>query len=151
MCVCKTGTLTIGKMQLQEDCPIFMEGIDRKELLRYAAMASRWKEPPSDALDTLVLNATDLKSLDGIKQPNFMPFDAVRKRTEATVVLPDKKTRFKVSTLTHTVLVCDPSLPLLSLSGSLSLGLSQKFVVVLFFHSFSLFLSFSTRTHFGLP
>ena len=51
-------------------------------MLRYAAMAAKWKEPPRDALDTLTLNAVDLRSLDSIEQLDYMPFDPVLKRTE---------------------------------------------------------------------
>jgi H+-transporting ATPase len=36
-------------------------------------------------LDTLVLNAVDLKSLDAVEQLDYMPFDPVVKRTEGTV------------------------------------------------------------------
>ena len=51
-------------------------------MLRYAAMAAKWKEPPRDALDTLTLSAVDLRSLDSIEQLDYMPFDPVLKRTE---------------------------------------------------------------------
>ena len=53
-------------------------------MLRYAAMAAKWKEPPRDALDTLTLSAVDLRSLDSIEQLDYMPFDPVLKRTEGT-------------------------------------------------------------------
>ena len=52
---------------------------------RYAAMAAKWKEPPKDALDTLVINAVDMPSMDKVTQTAFMPFDPVVKRTEGTV------------------------------------------------------------------
>ena len=45
-------------------------------------MAARWTEPPRDALDTLVLTAVDMKSLDGVEQLDYMPFDPTTKRTE---------------------------------------------------------------------
>lgn len=85
LCSDKTGTLTLNKMQLQSECPIYSRGETQYSLLRYAAMATKWKEPPKDALDTLTLNAADLISLETIEQLEFMPFDPVVKRTEGTV------------------------------------------------------------------
>ena len=52
LCSDKTGTLTKNIMELQEDIPIFTEGVVREDVLKYAAMAAKWKEPPKDALDT---------------------------------------------------------------------------------------------------
>ena len=37
-------------------------------------MASKWNEPPRDALDTLVHGAADLDSLKDVKQVRFLPF-----------------------------------------------------------------------------
>jgi hypothetical protein len=39
---------------LQEDTPCYVPGMNQFELLRLAALAAKWKEPPRDALDTLV-------------------------------------------------------------------------------------------------
>ena len=64
-------------------------------LLRYAAMAAKWREPPKDALDTLVLNAADLQSLDSVELLDHMPFDPSIKRTEST--LCENGVQFKVS------------------------------------------------------
>jgi H+-transporting ATPase len=44
-------------MEIQEETPIYKEGESQYSLLRYAAMAAKWKEPPRDALDTLTLGA----------------------------------------------------------------------------------------------
>ena len=48
-------------------------------------MATKWKEPPKDALDTLTLGAADLASLAEVEQLQHMPFDPVVKRTESLV------------------------------------------------------------------
>jgi H+-transporting ATPase len=90
LCSDKTGTLTLNKMMIQEETPVYKAGETQYSILRYAAMAAKWKEPPRDALDTLTLTAADLASLETIEQTEFMPFDPIVKRTEGT--LRDKTT-----------------------------------------------------------
>lgn len=85
LCSDKTGTLTMNRMVIQDETPIYCKGETQYSILRYAAMAAKWKEPPRDALDTLVLNAVDITSLDSIEQVEFMPFDPEVKRTEGTI------------------------------------------------------------------
>ena len=85
LCSDKTGTLTLNKMAIQEETPVYLEGETQYSLLRYAAMAAKWKEPPRDALDTLTLTAVDMPSMDTVEQLEFMPFDPIIKRTEGTV------------------------------------------------------------------
>ncbi len=97
LCSDKTGTLTLNKMVIQENTPIYKEGETQYSLLRYAAMAAKWKEPPRDALDTLVLNAVDKPSLDIMEQVEFMPFDPIVKRTEGTVKDTKTQKQFKTS------------------------------------------------------
>lgn len=85
LCSDKTGTLTLNKMVIQEDnVPAYAEGVDLYKLLRWAAMAAKWKEDPRDALDTMTLNAVDKASLDLVEQTEFVPFDPIFKRTEGT-------------------------------------------------------------------
>jgi H+-transporting ATPase len=57
-------------MVIQDDCPIYTPGITKEDVLKSAALAAKWKEPPRDALDTLVLlnSGLDLKELDQYEQ-----------------------------------------------------------------------------------
>ena len=92
LCSDKTGTLTLNKMVIQfEHTPVYQDGVDITKLLRWAAMAAKWKEDPRDALDTMTLNAVDMASLEHVEQLDFMPFDPIVKRTEGTVVENGKK------------------------------------------------------------
>lgn len=65
-------------------------GETQHSILRSAALAAKWKEPPRDALDTLVLKTSlkeeDLHDLtDKYEQIDFLPFDPTIKRTEGTL------------------------------------------------------------------
>ena len=64
---------------------MFCEGVSKRDVLVAAALATKWREPPKDALDTLVLNAIDLSPLDMYEQVEQIPFDTSLKRTEATI------------------------------------------------------------------
>lgn len=100
LCSDKTGTLTMNKMVIQAETPVYKAGETQLTLLQFSAMAAKWHEPAKDALDRLVLENRDLNKdlLDTmVEQTDYMPFDPVVKRTEGT--LRDKKTgkTFKVS------------------------------------------------------
>ena len=60
---------------------IYQEGQTQYSLLRYAAMVTKWHEPPRDALDQLTLGAVDLPSMEVMEQLDYMPFDPIVKRT----------------------------------------------------------------------
>ena len=83
---------TLNKMVIQDDCPIYTPGHTRETVLMHAALAAKWKEPPRDALDTLVLTSANLDECDAFTQIDFMPFDPTIKRTEGTLRAADGKT-----------------------------------------------------------
>ena len=53
----KTGTMTKNSMELQEEMPIFAKGVGRNDVLTAAALATKWKEPLKNAIDTMLLNS----------------------------------------------------------------------------------------------
>lgn len=85
LCSDKTGTLTLNKMVLQEDTPIYSEGETAESILVMAALAAKWKEPPRDALDRLTLGSVNMELLEVYEQLEYLPFDPTIKRTEGTV------------------------------------------------------------------
>jgi len=97
LCSDKTGTLTLNKMVLQQDLPTYVPNIKREEVLKLAALAAKWWEPPKDALDTLVLHAVNINELDEYKHTDYMPFDPTIKRTESTIEHKTTGESFKVS------------------------------------------------------
>jgi hypothetical protein len=66
-------------------------GHNQESVLHAAALAAKWKEPPRDALDTLVLTSAKLEECNKYEQIDFMPFDPTIKRTEGTLRGPDGK------------------------------------------------------------
>jgi H+-transporting ATPase len=97
LCSDKTGTLTLNQMMLQEDTPIYVEGVTQETVLLYAAMAAKWKEPPRDALDRLTLGSVNMSLLEPYVQKEYLPFDPQIKRTEGTVKNSVTGEEFKTS------------------------------------------------------
>ncbi|MBS0637486.1 MAG: plasma-membrane proton-efflux P-type ATPase [Verrucomicrobia bacterium] len=78
----KTGTLTQNELSLINVVPI--GGVDRDTLLRYASFAS--EAASQDPIDIAILKAAKdahIAEYKGIRQ--FIPFDPVKKRTEAVI------------------------------------------------------------------
>jgi H+-transporting ATPase len=93
LCADKTGTLTQNKLTLGD--PFAVNDIPPNQIILAAALASRADD--NDTIDLAVLSG--LKDTSVLKHYNvshFEPFDAVRKRTEATVKDADGK-QFKVT------------------------------------------------------
>ena len=99
LCSDKTGTLTLNKMVMQQ--VVTADGVPHRwpeeaeasaaatEVLECAALATKWREAPKDALDTLVLGAARssgwLAQLDAYTQLDYSPFDPSVKRTSAVL------------------------------------------------------------------
>ena len=93
LCADKTGTLTQNKLTLGD--PFGVDNIAADQVILIAALASRADD--NDTIDLAVLGGLNNdEALKGYDISHFKPFDAVRKRTEATVKSADGK-QFKVS------------------------------------------------------
>lgn len=93
LCSDKTGTLT--KNILTIDNPCLIDGPDGDDLVFKAALAAKTVDP--DAIDKCILNSVrDPTRLKTFQQTDFLPFDPIVKRTEATIQGPDGRV-FKTS------------------------------------------------------
>ena len=93
LCADKTGTLTQNKLTLGE--PFCLKDVTAEQVIEAAALASR--KDNDDTIDLAVLaGLKDPQALKDFQVMHFVPFDAVHKRTEASVKGADGKP-FKVS------------------------------------------------------
>jgi H+-transporting ATPase len=82
LCSDKTGTLTENRLTLGE--PVIFAETDAQQLILTAVLAS--KEEDRDAIDTAIIDGLkDRNSVKRFQQQKFVPFDPVRKRTDATI------------------------------------------------------------------
>ena len=93
LCSDKTGTLT--KNQLTMGDPLNFSAKDDQDLILAASLAS--KEENKDAMDLAILGGLAAQNqLAAYTQDEFVPFDPVRKRTEASITGPDGE-KFQVT------------------------------------------------------
>ncbi|GAB4360632.1 MAG: plasma-membrane proton-efflux P-type ATPase [Methylohalobius crimeensis] len=86
LCTDKTGTLTQNRLTLGEIEIFYAHAA--QEIILAAALASR--EEDRDAIDQAVLEGLEDKTrLKQFRQVDFVPFDPVHKRTEATIRDPE--------------------------------------------------------------
>ncbi len=89
LCSDKTGTLTKNQLTLGD--PILFVSTDPQEVILAGALASKIED--RDAIDTAVIGALqDPNALATHRQHQFVPFDPVGKRTQATVQTPSGET-----------------------------------------------------------
>ena len=93
LCSDKTGTLTQNKLTLGD--PFCLDGTPAGQVILNAALASRADD--KDVIDLAVIGGLQSdQALKSYQVVHFQPFDAVQKRTEATVKGADGK-EFKVA------------------------------------------------------
>jgi H+-transporting ATPase len=89
ICVDKTGTITMNKLQVTETVPA--KGYKNKDVIFFGALASNGAN--QDSLDLAFLTAAnDMRiQLEGCLQEKFVPFDSSTRRTEATIYMKGER------------------------------------------------------------
>ncbi|KAL3613842.1 Plasma membrane ATPase 4 [Castilleja foliolosa] len=87
LCSDKTGTLTLNKLTVDQSLvEVFVKGVDKAQVVLYAAMASRIEN--QDAIDAAIVGmlADPKEARAGIREVHFLPFNPVDKRTALTYI-----------------------------------------------------------------
>ena len=84
LCSDKTGTLTQNRLTTGETFAV--AGVSGADVIQAAALASRTEN--QDTIDAAVTAGVNAGSLTGFRVVHFVPFDPVRKRTEAEIEGP---------------------------------------------------------------
>jgi len=108
LCTDKTGTLTQARLTVGD--PFTVEGVSAGEVMLDAALASR--EEDRDPIDlAIIAGVKDEDALKSWQVIHFMPFDPVRKRTEASVKRADGKEMKVTKGAPQIIMQLDPNLP----------------------------------------
>ena len=89
LCLDKTGTITINKLEISED--FALQGFEKSELVSLAALASSAEN--KDSIDNCVLDYTKKNKADlsGYKQISYTPFEPTTKKAEAMIEFKGKQ------------------------------------------------------------
>ena len=78
LCVDKTGALTRDATKLDDVVPTvpLLQGVSENDVMTAAALATRWNEPSTNAVDSMILDAFDVSALAQYELEAHKPFDA---------------------------------------------------------------------------
>ena len=78
VCVDKTGALTRDATRLHPRFPTvpLLEGVSENDVITAAALATRWSEPPTSAVDAMIIDSYDVSRLAQYELVKHSPFDA---------------------------------------------------------------------------